>query len=440
MKESLEKENASELSGSAASKVGPGRIVGKSRIFYGWWICLGGALIMAMSSGINFHGFSNFIIPLSQEFKWSRTTVSTIFSFARLEAGFIGPLEGMAVDKIGPRKLMLVGIPLMAMGFILLSRSTGIWSFVFIYLFGVTLGNSIGMHTPVSAAVANWFYSKRGMAFGIMWSGVGIGGLIVPLIGWLIAEYDWRVASSIVGVIIVVIGLPVVSVIRHRPEDYGMLPDGRPPFEPDVSTRSSNHPLAYHDFSAKEALMTSSFWFLSLSIMFRSLVSGGVGLHLVPYFVGLGATPVKAATYAGSVGILSIPGRFGLSYLGDYISKRFVMAASLLFMTFAIVLLAKADTISASILGLIIYAVAQGGISVIPQSLIAEYFGRRYFATISGFRSSVQMIGIIVGPIVSGYVFDTTGSYQVAFLGFATATVVAMILAVMATPPRRSVN
>ena len=116
------------------------------------------------------------------------------------------------------------------------------------------------------------------------------------------------------------------------------------------------------------------------------------------------------------------------------------MAASLLFMTFAIVLLAKADTISASILGLIIYAVAQGGISVIPQSLIAEYFGRRYFATISGFRSSVQMIGIIVGPIVSGYVFDTTGSYQVAFLGFATAAVVAMILAVMATPPRRSVN
>ena len=114
------------------------------------------------------------------------------------------------------------------------------------------------------------------------------------------------------------------------------------------------------------------------------------------------------------------------------------MAASLLFMTFAVVMLAKADTITSSILGLIIYAVAQGGISVIPQSLIAEYFGRRSYATISGFRSSIQMIGIIVGPIVSGYVFDTTGSYQIAFLGFAIATVVAMILAGMAAPPRRS--
>ena len=430
MKESLEKEIRSD------SEVVAERNRRNPKIFYGWWICLSGALIMAMSSGINFHGFSNFIIPLSQEFKWSRTTVSTIFSFARLEAGFIGPLEGFAVDKIGPRKLMFVGIPIMAMGFILLSRSTGLLSFVIIYLFGVTLGNSIGMHTPVSAAVANWFSRKRGMAFGIMWSGVGIGGLIVPMIGWLIAEHDWRVASLVVGFVIVIIGLPVAGVMRHRPEDYGMLPDGESPYDLGGRAKSVNHPTRYQDFSAREALMTSSFWVLSLSIMFRSLVSGGVGLHLVPYFVGLGATPVKAATYAGSVGILSIPGRFGLSYLGDYISKRFVMAASLLFMTFAIVLLAKADTISASILGLITYAVAQGGISVIPQSLIAEYFGRRSYATISGFRSSIQMIGIIIGPIVSGYVFDTTGSYQIAFLGFATATIVAMILAIMAAPPR----
>ena len=97
---------------------------------------------MAMSSGINFHGFGNFIIPLSREFGWSRTLVSGIFSVARLESGFLGPIEGWAVDRIGPRKLMVVGIPLMGIGFILLSQVRGLISFLIVYILGVTLGNS----------------------------------------------------------------------------------------------------------------------------------------------------------------------------------------------------------------------------------------------------------------------------------------------------------
>ena len=101
----------------------------KKGFFYGWWICIGGAVVMAMSSGINFHGFGNYIIPLGKEFGWSRTTVSAIFSFARLEAGFLGALEGLLIDRIGPRKLMLIGIPLMGLGYVLLSRVNGLISF-----------------------------------------------------------------------------------------------------------------------------------------------------------------------------------------------------------------------------------------------------------------------------------------------------------------------
>ena len=184
---------------------------------------------MAMTSGINFHGFGNFIIPLSKEFGWNRTVVSTIFSLARLEAGFIGPLEGWLVDRIGPRKLMLVGIPLMGLGFILLSRVNGLLTFMLVYVLGVTLGNSVGMHTPASAAVANWFTRKRGLAFGIMWSGVGLGGLMVPVLGWAIEEFGWRQASVMVGIFVVVVGIPVASIMRHRPEQYGLLPDGDKP-------------------------------------------------------------------------------------------------------------------------------------------------------------------------------------------------------------------
>ena len=394
---------------------------------------------MSITAGINFHGFGNFIIPLTNEFGWNRTTISGIFSLARMESGLLGPLEGWLVDRVGPRRLMLVGVPLMGIGYMLMSRVDSLAAFFFVYIFAITLGNSLGMSTPMAASVANWFNRKRGLAFGIMWSGVGLGGFFVPAVGWLIAAYDWRIASTIIGVFIIVMGVPIAALMRHRPEPYGYMPDGVEPEGSDGQGAANRRrqPDLSQDFTAKEALMTSSFWYLTLSIAARSLVSGGVGLHLVPYFVDLGASDVFAATLAGAVGVLSIPGRFGLSAFSDYINRRYVMAASLFLMTIAIIFMARATSVTQVVPFLVLYAAAQGGISVIPQSLIAEYFGRRAYATIQGFRSTIQMIGIIIGPLISGYVFDTTSSYEWAFLGFGAATLVSLGLVLMMRQPKR---
>lgn len=419
-----------------SSEVAPAKRRG---IFYGWWIVLGGGLGMSFSAGINFHGFGNFIIPLSTEFGWNRTVISAAFSMARLEAGLFGPVEGWLVDRLGPRRLILIGIPLMALGYVLLSRINSLLTFLVVYVLFISLGNSVGMSTPMTTAVANWFNKKRGLAFGIMWSGVGLGGLFVPALGWLVARYGWRDAALFVGIFIFIAGTPIAAVMRHRPEPYGYLPDGELPQQRDGDSEQARMPQPdfSQDFTAREALKTSSFWYLSLSIAARSLVSGGVGLHLVPFFIGLDTSPVYAAALAGSVGVMSIPGRLGLSVLGDYVNKRYVMAASLVMMAIAIIMMALADSVASVIPALIVYSAAQGGISVIPQSLIAEYFGRRSYATIQGFRSSIQMVGIIIGPIVSGYVFDTTGSYTNAFLGFSGAIVVSVVLILLARPPQK---
>ena len=397
---------------------------------------------MAITAGINFHGFGNFIIPLSREFGWSRTTISVVFSVARLESGLLGPLEGWAVDRVGPRRLMIVGIPLMGLGYIVMSRIDGLPAFFLVYVFMIALGSSLGISTPITASVANWFNKRRGLAFGIMWSGVGIGGLFVPALGWLVESYGWRNAALMVGLFVAVIGLPIAAVMRHRPEQYGYYPDGRVPDEVRNSSQAPRPMLPdfSSDFTAREALRTSSFWFLALSIMSRSVVSGGIGLHFVPFFVDLGASNVTAAALAGSVGLMSIPGRFGLSTLGDFVNKRYVMCVSLALMAVSIIFMARAQSVSAVIPVLVAFAAAQGGISVIPQSLIADYFGRRSYATIQGFRSTIQMLGIIAGPIISGYVFDTTGSYEYAFLGFSAAAVVSMVLVFMAKPPIKPVR
>lgn len=409
----------------------------RTGIFYGWWIVIAAALGMGISSGINFHGFGNFIRPLEKEFLWNRTTISAAFSLARLESGMLGPLEGWAVDRLGPRKLMLLGIPLMGLGYVLMSRINSLPTFFLVYIFGVTLGSSIGMSTPMNVAVANWFSRKRGLAFGIMWSGVGLGGVLVPAVGWLVDNMGWRDAATTVGVSIIVAGFPIAAVMRHRPEPYGYLPDGRAPEtdgEGGGTTRSSTS-AASSGFTAKRALRTSSFWFLSLSIAFRTFASSGIGLHLVPFFLGLGASPVRAAFLAGSVGVMSVPGRFGLSLVGDYVNRRYLMVGCLMLMSAAILLMSRATSVAGVVPLLVVYAVFQGGLAVIPQSLVAEYFGRRSYGTIQGFRHSVQMLGIIGGPLVSGYVFDTTDSYENAFIVFGIASVISIVLVLLARPP-----
>ena len=134
--------------------------------FYGWWIAIAGSLGMSISSGINYHGFGNFVIPLSREFGWNRTIISAVVSLARLQSGLLGPLEGWAVDRLGPRRLALVGIPLMGLGYILFSKINSLLAFFVVFTLLISLGSSLGFGTPMSAAVANWFKRKRGLAFG----------------------------------------------------------------------------------------------------------------------------------------------------------------------------------------------------------------------------------------------------------------------------------
>ena len=392
----------------------------KPNIFYGWYIVIAGTFAMSISSGINFHGFGNLFLPLSNEFGWSRTRISTIFSLARLENGILGPIDGFLIDRFGPRAVILVGVPIMGIGYILLSQINGFLSFSLVYILGVTIGAGT-LHVPIQTAVANWFNKKRGLAFGIMWSGVGIGGMIVPLYGWGIQLLGWRDTSILIGFIVIIIGIPCGLVMRHNPYKYGQYPDGLKVTENGSDKKDSivNH------FSPKEALLSSSFWLLSLSTGLRILVTSGVGLHLVPYFVDLGIDPVTAAAFAGSVGVISIPGRFGASTIGDYINKKYILMISMLMLSISVFFLSFVDSTSGVIIALTLYSISQGGSAVVPNALMADYFGTKNYGTIMGFRSIVVTFGVILGPIISGATFDNYGSYQLAFLGFSIINLVA---------------
>ena len=419
-------------------------------IFYGWWILIAGTSIMTVVGTTNTYGLSLFFIPLITQFGWSRAALSGALSLARLESGLIGPLEGFLVDRFGPRKMMLLGVPLIAVGFYLLSRLEDITAFTgwdalilfyTIYVLGITLGSSLGTSMAASTAVANWFIRRRGTALGILSAGVGIGaGLWVPVIGMVLARTSWEQASVFAAFLVLIVGIPAAFVMRHRPEDYGYLPDGETAPAEDATAANSERTQARprvveEEFTVRQALSTPAFWVLAFSFAMRVMVTSAVTLHLVPLLSDMGRSPLEAAFALSAQAILSIIGRIGLGYIGDRFDKKVVYTAALLVLLVGVLVLAFATEVWQVGIFLVLYAPAYGGAAALMSALRGDYFGRRAFATIAGAMTPINTLGTISGPLFAGLVYDNTGSYQIAMFTFAAIVAVNLVLLQMLRRP-----
>ena len=247
------------------------KLVQKTKRFYGWWIVVASTLAMGLHGAVYFYGFSTFFMPLIREFDCTRAALSAAFSFSRIEGGFLGPLEGWLVDRFGPRKMMLIGVLIMGAGYVLLSRVNSLAMFYLIFIGAVATGTTLGLLTPAYVTITNWFIRKRSRAMGIVFSGMGIGGIVVPGLAWLITDYGWRSAAMTVGIVVWAICIPLAFVMRHRPEQYGYLPDGETVKTPDPQAQSpetssfaseKETDAKEVDFTWRQAVKMPSFWLL----------------------------------------------------------------------------------------------------------------------------------------------------------------------------------
>lgn len=424
--------------------------VKKGGVFYGYWIVLAGAIIASINSGIYFYGFSAFFKPIIDELGTSRAVLSGAFSLARLEGGLIGPIEGWLIDKFGPRKVMFAGIPLLGAGFLLMSRVDSVTMFYIVFVGCLSLGSALGSVSPASTAVANWFVRRRSTMLGIMLTGVGMGGIMVPVVTLLITNLGWRQALVVLGVAVVVVSLPMAALMRHKPEHYGYYPDNEEPANRSVDTTQEVSPHGGHSsqvseavdegLTAKEALKTSAFWFMSFTFALRVGTTSAVALHFIPFLTDIGLDLNMAGIMSGSLAVISVAGRLGFGWLGDIFPKKLVVAGGLMSLTLGMLGLAFSTTIWHVGLALLLYAPSYGGLATMMFAMRGEYFGRRAFATVQGFMGSVLVLGTVSGPIYAGWIFDVTQSYRIAFLTFAGLTLVAvlLILAVKKPVPKTS--
>ncbi|MFC1971085.1 MFS transporter [Chloroflexota bacterium] len=410
-----------------------------SKIFYGWWVVVACFLIWLLKSGFVALGFTAFFEPITNEFGWSYTQISFAASLRGMEAGILAPLLGLVVDRWGPRRLIFGGVVVVGIGLMLLSYTTSLGMFYGAFAL-VAIGMSSSSPTVAMTAVANWFRKKVGIATGIMASGFALGGLLVPFVVRLIDILGWRTAIFILGVIILLIGLPLSLLVRHKPEQYGYLPDGE---QINTVTLHGNlvpvHTIEV-DIGVRQALKSRAFWHIGLAMASMHLATSAMVLHVMPYLSSVGIARSTSSLVAMGIPLISIIGRLGSGWLGDTFDKRRVASGCLAITSLGLLLFSYVSNEVMWLLVpcIILFGIGWGGTTTMRVPLLVEYFGRSRFGTILGFIMAMSALGSILGPLFAGWVFDNWGSYNTAWIIFACITFTSTII--IATMPPVGTN
>lgn len=418
---------------------------GKRRTFYGWWM-VGAAIILNFFAGGSFvYGITVFFNPIRNTFGWGAAVTAVAFTLQRFESGVLEAIAGFLVDKVGPRKLMLCGWSVVGLGFLLMSRVDSLWAFYGSFIV-IATGMSFAVFIVIFATIANWFDKKRSRAITLVVTGFGASGALVPLVALAVGELGWRETLTILGIAAWVIGIPLSTLMRHKPSQYGYLPDGDSPvtgekaasvpdFQPTGETAGQDT-----GFTAKAALKTRAFWLLASASLFQFIGASAVMIHIVPYLESVDIPTTIAATVVTGVTICSLIGRLGFGFIGDFANKRHLIAIGIALQTLGIFIFSfiDMDRMWLIIPFLLTYAPGFGATIPLRPALQADYFGTANFGTIMGLMMLASMAGGLASPIVAGWIFDVTGSYHLAWQLFALISVPAIPIILLAKPPRAS--
>jgi sugar phosphate permease len=398
------------------------------KVFYGWYIVGACFLISVYCAGVMYFGFTAVIEPIVDEFNWSYAQVSLAASIRGLEAGLLAPVVGFLFDRLGPRKLIFAGATIMGLGLLLLGRTNSLAMFYGSFIL-ISTAVSISVGVVPMTVVGNWFRKRVSLATGIVVSGVATGGLLVPLVTRIIDTYQWRGAMTIFGLGAWVILLPLSLLVRHRPEQYGYLPDGEVSRKLDVDEGQTSAQYNEVDVNVKHALKGRVFWHIALGMACHFLVAIAVITHVMPYLSSIGISRMTASLVAMVIPLVTIGGRIGFGWFGDRFDKRRVTAygMALLGLSMLIFSYVTAAGIWLLVLFIIIFGIGYGGPVPMSAALIREYFGRAWLGTVLGFATGVAYIGSLVGPPLAGWVYDTYGSYQGAWFALAGVAIVGML-------------
>lgn len=412
--------------------------------FYGWRVVFAGGTLQFFQSMLMNQAFGAYLAALVQDTGWSRTALSGAAALKSTESALLGPVLGWLVDRFGSQRIVRAGVILFGLGFMLLSQTETLVTFYAAFVV-LALGASMCSTMVVSVAIIQWFQRNRARALSSSQFGAAVGGLFVFLVAWVIQTYGWRVAAFGSGVMIIVCGWPLATMVRSRPEDMGQRIDGLPPdtVAPSAGSTPAAAPVpapqarsTEGEYTAREALRTGSFWLLSLGHACSLFVVSAINVHAILHIKeGLGYSLALASLYI----TIATAGQFAGVVCGwavpERIEKRKVTALSMLFHASGMLMLTYATGPVVLVLSALVHGIGWGLRGPFIAAMRADYFGRNSIGMILGLSSMIMVIGQIGGPLIAGALADWRGNYQAGFTLIAALAAVGSLFFWMAKRP-----
>ncbi len=389
----------------------------KPRVFYGYWLVLVTFIFLFLAIGCGSFAFSLFVTPLQEALGWGRGQIMAGFTIFFVTMGLVSPLVGRFVDRYGARPIIPLGAVVMGLGFVVVSRISDLWLFYAGYVL-IGAGAAGFGQVPCSAVISHWFKKRRGTAIGLMAAGVGAGGVLAPLISDIIANQGWRMAYVAMAILVWSIVIPLgLIVVRTRPSEMGMYPDGEPipAGAPPQSASSAT------GMTLRQASRTPTFLLIAISFFCGCFSSMGLVQAPVPFLQDIGFPIATAASALSAVGIGSALGKIAFGWLCDKMepNKAWALGQGMMLISVLMLLGVNAESSIALIWGYALLAGFGMGAWLPTLSILASRnFGLAFYGAIFGALNLVQSTGTATGPFFAGLMYDATATYYWAFVTF----------------------
>ena len=404
-------------------------------VYYGWAVLVAGAFSSFATVPTQGPIVGIFNQPMRDDLGWSATDISLAFVIGSVSGGFLSSIIGRVLDRRGPRMVSVVAGVIIAIAMVAISRMTEPWHWW--VLFGIARGTAAsGAQLATLVGLASWFVRKRGRVVGLL--GVGQRGgqflMPLPLVG-IMALSSWREAWIVLAVVVIVLQvLPSAALYRHRPENYGLLPDGAEA-PPDKGDGAAKKPEAVeHSWTLAQAKRTRTLWLLILAQGGVILCLNAANLHAAAHLQDRGLSLLQAGLVttivAGASMVTVLPWGFAM----ERFHVRTLGLISTAMLVLAMVMISFADAFAIAALFGLTYGVALGAWTVVSRMLFANYFGRRNFGAIRGFAAPLMAIVNPAGPLLAAWFRDTRGEFDLAFTFFAGVFVLSFLAFLLATP------
>ena len=392
------------------------------------------------NTGVGTGALTVFAKPMTEELEWSRTAFFLSLTIYTAVASFLSPLVGPWRDTTrGPRVLMLAGAVVIGVSLISMKWVDSLWEFYLFYGVLAAIG-SLGIGEALTQAILpKWFVRKRGKALGIAVMGGGLGPLLAPLtLHTIMSVVGWRDTWVIMGVVVIVILVPLSFLVRTRPEDIGLLPDGEltPAAEEPSRQQARPQPPDERSLTRGEAIRSPAFWLIILAYALGGLGMRGFQVNWIPYLQDIGFATGIGALAITVYGICTVSVRPLWGMLGDRFPVRKLIVVQSFLTASSVLLLIYVAGLPMLFAFMIFFGVTMGGSFILRPLIVANYFGRNHLGAISSLMRPFNGFTGAIGPVFVAAVYDLHGSYYWSFVMVMIGFAVTGAVILLAKPPR----